>query len=130
MFSFLPFFFATATDQCDQSGFFDFVPWYHYLPQGDFAGCDIKKFTIFPSDKVPSDVPLVLLAVIDDVLRVAALVALGYLLYGAFLYSGSQGNSEQTSRAQSTLINALVGLAVATTAVAIVSFLGATLGGS
>jgi hypothetical protein len=51
--------------------FFGLVPWYDYLPAGDFnAGCNITNFTILPTGGAPSDVPLVFLAVVDDLLRI------------------------------------------------------------
>lgn len=120
--------FASQADVCAGKGFLGLEPWYHYLPDDRFDGCDIKKFTILPSDSTPSDVPLVLLAIVDDLLRIAAFVALGFILYGAFLYVGSQGSPDQTARAQSTIINAVLGLALAIASIGFVSFLGARLG--
>jgi hypothetical protein len=50
------------------------------------------------------------------------------VLIGAFQYVGSRGNAERTASAQSTIISALTGLAVALVAVAFVAFLGNRLG--
>ncbi len=124
-----------ATDACDKSGgFFGLSPWWAYLPSssyfnGDKSTCEITNFNVLGGGGQPSDAALVLLAVVDDLLRVAGLVAVGFIIYGAFQYVGSQGNSEQTAKAQSTIINALIGLAIAVTAVVFVSFLGSQLGG-
>lgn len=120
---------AATLDTCQKSDFFGLVPWYHYLPTSDFSGCSIRNFNLLPGAGQTSDVPLVLLAVIDDLLRVAALVAIGFVLYGAFQLVTSQGEAEATARARTTIINALIGMAVAILAVALVSFLGAKLGG-
>jgi hypothetical protein len=76
----------------------------------------------------PKDVSLVLLAVIDDLLRLAGLLAVGYVIYGAIRYILSQGSPEETAKAQSTIVNALIGLALAMLAVGIVSFVGGKLG--
>ncbi len=122
--------------------FFGLVPWYQYLG-GRFKGgsgpdnCDIKCFNVTDQGAGAvdqcgdgkSDLPLILLAVIDDMLRIAAFMAIAYVFYGAFQYVGSQGDPDGTSRAQKTVINSLVGLALAITSVAIVSFLGKSLGG-
>jgi hypothetical protein len=114
--------------------FLGLVPWYHYLNDGNFkdsAGnltCDIHKFALVPKNS-NSDVPLVLLAVVDDLLRIAGIVAVAFVIVGAFKYVASQGNPEDTAKAQSTIINALIGMAVAIIAVGIVSFLGKELGG-
>lgn len=121
-------------DTCVKSGgFFGFIPWYHYLPPADFgSGCDITNFTVLPPTGSQSvgDVPLILLAVVDDLLRIAGIVAIGFVLTGAVQYITSQGSPDQTNKARSTIINALIGLAITIVAVAFVSFLGSTLGGS
>ncbi|HEY5442185.1 MAG TPA: hypothetical protein VIJ68_01455 [Candidatus Saccharimonadales bacterium] len=123
-----------ATPYAAQSGcekqFFGLTPWYAYLPASDFQGCDIHDFTFFPTSSTSlGDVPLVLLAVVDDLLRIAGIVAVGFVVYGAVQYIASQGSPDATSKAQSTIINALLGLAIAVLATAFVAFLGNKLGG-
>ena len=137
---------TTAADTCDRlhksGGFFGLVPWYHYLPATDFGPatsngvstkfgvCDLNSnFTLLPTSGGTSDVALILLAIVDDLLRVAALVAIGFVFYGAIKYITSQGNSDGTSKAQGTVINALIGLAISVIAVAAVSYIGNQLGG-
>ena len=121
--------FAGTFNTCSSSGsFFGLVPWWQYLPAGDFNGCNIQNFNLLPSQGAPSDIPYVLLAVVDDLLRIAGIIAVGFVFYGAVLYITSQGNSDQTAKAQHTLINALVGLAIAIVAIVFVSFLGSKLG--
>jgi hypothetical protein len=82
-----------------------------------------------PGSNSPGDIPLILLAVVDDLLHVAGLVAVAYVLYGGFQYVSSQGQSDKTARAQNTIIDALVGVAIAVVAISVVSFLGNKLGG-
>ncbi len=117
-----------AADACDKSGgFFGFVPWYHYL-QVNPGTCEVTNFTLLGNGK-NSDIPLILLAVIDDLLRLAGMIAVAFIIYGGIQFVASRGNSEKTARAQSTVLNALTGLAVTVIAVAFVSFLGSKLGG-
>lgn len=120
-----------AVDACQKGNdFFGLIPWYHYLPAGSLdSNCDIKKFNILPTSSTPSDVPLVLLAVIDDLLRIAAMVAIAFVIYGAIRMITSQGSPEETSKAQTTIINALIGVAIAIIAAGFVNFLGTRLGG-
>jgi hypothetical protein len=101
--------------------FFGLVPWYQYLPLTN--QCDIAMFTLLPSDADPSkagdkahpsDVPLVLLAII----------------YGGVQYISSQGSPDGTNKARQTILNALIGLAVSLIAVGAVSFIGNQLGSS
>lgn len=106
--------------------FFGLTPWYHYLPDGKFEGCNIKHFNLLGKN---SDVPLVLLAIVDDLLRIAGIVAVAFVIVGAFKYVASQGSPDETAKAQSTIVNALIGLALATISVGIVSFIGSNLGG-
>jgi hypothetical protein len=134
--------------KCTKRGFFGLAPWYKYLGSELYAKsvekngitiitkCDVKCFNIFDTGskkndcgQTKSDIPLVLLAVIDDLLRIAAITAVGFVVYGAFQFIGSQGDSEATVRARTTIINALIGLALAMTAVSIVTFIGNRLGG-
>jgi hypothetical protein len=135
----LPTTVANDVTKCNQN-FFGLKPWYAYLPDseigvrktGDAAPdpCGIKCFNIFvqkqPNDcgETASDVPGIVLAIIDDLLRIAGLVAVVFVLIGAFQYVGSRGNAERAASAQSTIISALTGLAVALVATAFVAFLG------
>lgn len=123
--------FAVDLDPCQKGNdFFGLLPWYHYLPSGSLdSSCNVKEFNILPGTNTPSDVPLVFIAVIDDLLRIAALVAIGFVIVGAIRLITSQGNPEDTSKAQSTIINALVGVAIAIISAGIVNFLGNKLGG-
>lgn len=113
---------------CNHSNFLGLIPWYHYLPPGDFDGCTIKDFNFLPPGG-QSDIPLILLAVVDDLLRIAGVVAVAFVVIGAFKYVASQGDPEGTAKAQSTIINALLGTAIAIAATLFVDFLGRQLGG-
>ncbi len=132
-------FYLLAVAKCQNGGgFFGLLPWYHYLADGNFyhddanghSMCDFKHFTFLPGSSNTSDIPLVLLAIVDDLLRIAAIVTLAFVMYGAFKYVASQGDPEGTAQAQKTVINSLIGVALAMTAVAIVSFMGTKFGGN
>lgn len=115
--------------ECASKGLFGLIPWYNYINDSEhFKGCELHKFTLLPRNGHATDVPLVLLAIVDDLLRIAGIVAVAFVLVGALKYVTSQGNPEDTASAQSTIVNALIGLAIATVAVGLVSFLGHALG--
>lgn len=130
---------ATAPQAC-RNGFFGLRPWYYYLPDNDF-GVKVQtgpgQFQTFPCDinnnfsflGNGSDLPLVALAIVDDLLRIAGIAAVAFIIYGGIQYVASQGNPEKTTRARSTIVNALTGLAFALVAIAFVTFLGNQLGG-
>jgi hypothetical protein len=67
------------------------------------------------------------LAVIDSIARISGLVAVAFVLSGAFRYITSSGNPEATARARSTIINALIGVAVVVVAIGFITFLGRSL---
>jgi len=124
--AFIPTIFA-AGNACKQT-FLGLVPWYQYLEYGkisDLGGaCGVRSFQLLGAG---SDIPLVLLAIVDDLLRISGLVAVIFVIYGGIQYATSQGNPDQAAKAQSTIINALIGLALAIVSVAIVTFIGSRL---
>jgi len=122
-----PFQLLAASNSCSKGSFLGLESWFHYLPSGDFnSDCNITKFTTLGSK---SELLLIGLAVLDDLIRIAALVAVGYVIYGGIQYVTSQGSPDATSKAQQTIINALIGVVVAIMAASIVGFIGARLGG-
>ncbi len=127
-------FVAAIGDPCQpgaKSNFLSFPHWYEYM-HGVIAatpGADLRKGAP-PADTICSpsiqninDVWLIVAAVIEILLRVAALVAVFMIIYGAITYVTSQGVPEKTSNAKDTIANALIGLAIAITASAIVAFI-------
>lgn len=73
-------------------------------------------------DNTPQDVEVESLAitVLTYVLGISGLVAVVFLIIGGFNYITAQGNEEQTKKATSTLLNAVIGLIVIFAAFAIV----------
>jgi len=115
---------------CASGDFLGFKSWYHYLDLDRSQDrCEIKSFQILPANGHPSDIPLVLIAVIDDLLRIAGIVAVAFVIVGAIQMITSQGSPDQAANGRSTVVNALVGLAIAMIAVVFVSFLGNKLAG-
>jgi hypothetical protein len=110
---------------CGYPEFFGLKPWYYYLETD--GKCNVTQFQVLPETGV-SDFFLVALVIVDDLLRIAGFVAIGYIIYGGILYVTSQGSPDQTGKAQNTIINALIGLVIASIAVAAVSFIGSRIG--
>ena len=67
------------------------------------------------------------MAIVDILLRIVGLVSVGFVIYGGFRYITSQGEPDATKKALATVVNALIGMAIAIFAVTIVSFMGSTL---
>ncbi len=103
-----------------------FVPWYKYLP-GEVVN-DKCNPTFNKTDKGNYDlskgVPLILFAIIEFLLRISGLIAIGYIIYGSIQYIMSQGQPENLKGAKSTITNAITGLVVVMLATGLVQFLG------
>lgn len=115
--------FAATAAKCSTSvlGFLDFPTWYKYLNPSFSNGECVLSFDI------KQDIPRVLLAVFEILLRVGGMVAVGFIIFGGFQYMLSQGEPERTKGARSTILNALIGLAISLSAVAIVNLIGRNL---
>ena len=102
---------------CTGGSFLGFPTWYEYLPSATVGGTCSPQLTSL------SDIWLIVAAVIEILLRVAALVAFGFVVYAGFLYLTSQGEPDKTVRARTGLIDALVGLVIAIMAAVVVGFI-------
>lgn len=124
---------AAKSDECHVTGsLLGFPTWYEYLEVG-VKGEDRCAIT-GPDDPKGSGefsfakaLPRIGLAIIDILLRIIGLVSVGFVIYGGFRYITSQGEPDATKKAQGTVVNALIGMAIAIFAVTIVSFVGSTL---
>lgn len=121
-------FFAAAGDNCNfgsSTSFFGFPRWYEYLPGVQTLSDPSNphsQLSCTPQLTNFANIWLILAAIIGILLRVAALAAVGFVIYGGISYITSQGDPEPTAKAKGTIVNALVGLAIAVMAAAIVTF--------
>jgi hypothetical protein len=115
---------------CAKPTFFGLVPWYQYLTLD--ANCSVTNFNSYTNSNnvIGGNSPFLLigLAVLDDLIRIAALVAVGFVITGGIKYVTSQGSPDATSNAQQTITNALIGLVLAVMAASLVAFLGNKIG--
>lgn len=119
--------FAANAQSCSRS-FLGLEAWFNYLPPSAFrSDCTIQNFDVLGAN---SGLLLIGLAILDDLIRVAGLIAVGYVIYGGFQYMISQGAPDATKKAQQTIINAVVGLAIAILSASIVTFIGTRLNGA
>lgn len=112
--------FADA-NACGDGGFPGFPTWYAYLQTTNVDG------NCTPTISGLNDIWLVVAAVIEILLRVAALVAVFFVIYGGVKYIISQGNPDETTQARMTIINAMIGLFIAVSAAAIVQFIAGSI---
>lgn len=132
---------TVPTDSCHH-GLLGIPRWYDYLDLGNKNGdpCAIvgPGHTKTGDPCKPTDssgcefdwgraLPRVALAVVNILLRVAGLIAVGFTIYGGFRYILSQGEPEATKKAKGTIISASVGLVITMSASLAVGFVGGLL---
>lgn len=107
---------------CQAKGISIIPPWYKYIPKDEQASAASGKCEL--SFTFPDDIGAILLAVVEILLRIGAIVAIFYIIYGGFIYMTSQGEPDKAKNAQQTITNAVIGLVIALLATGVVSFLG------
>lgn len=116
--------FAVACKPGAGGNFLGLPTWYKYLDGQNLGGkCTVQ----IDLTNHPGQVSLILLALVEILLRVAGLVAVGFVIYGGFRYITSQGEPENTKAALHTIINALIGVGIAVIASVVVSFIARSL---
>jgi hypothetical protein len=103
----------------DCSSFLGFPTWYKYIH--DPNNCSVIQINGI------NDVWLIVAAIIEILLRIAGLFAVAFVMYGGFQYLTSQAEPDKTSKAKSTIINALIGLAIAVLASVIINFVAGSI---
>ncbi len=94
------------------SSFLSFPTWYEFL------NCNPN-----PEITKISDVWLIVVAIVDILLRIAAILAVGFIIYGGIKYTTSQGSPDQTTSARNVIISAVIGLGITIVATIVVSFI-------
>jgi TRAP-type C4-dicarboxylate transport system permease small subunit len=100
---------------CDHP-FLGFPSWTRGLTI-DGANCTISNFAL-------NGVWVIVLNVLEILLRVGALMAVGYIIYGGFKMISSQGQPDHVKSAKDTITNAVVGVIitmVSATAVSVIA---------
>lgn len=116
-----------ACTEAKNNTFFGLPVWYKYLPYEWVESVQDCRINIDIKEK-PEQLALIGFAAIDILLRVAGIAAVAFVIYGGIQYILSQGEPDGVSRAKNTIVNALIGLAIALIASSLVAFVGKTIG--
>lgn len=126
---------AQLPRDCGSSSFLGLPTWHKYLQvaEDDTGRCTVTG----PTKKDPASdrenfdweagLGRIALAIVEIMLRIVGLVAVGYVIYGGIKYILSQGEPDKTKSAKNTVVNALIGAAIAIAATAIVNLIGGAL---
>ena len=112
---------------CRSGEFFGFPAWYEYLDvtADEHGGCNVSTIR-YPDGSLnaAATIGAVLLAIVEMLLRIAGVVAVGFVVYGGVSYTTSQGMPEKTAASKNIILNGLIGLVIASLAVVIVNLVG------
>ena len=110
---------AASVNCTNKTTFLGLPSWYEFLDvtdDGTGNGCSVRA----PQDK--SILVLIMLAIIDILLKLAALIAVVFVVYGGFRFTTAQGSPEGVASGKKTILNAIIGLVIAVLASQIVKF--------
>ena len=103
------------------NGNFLLPTWHKYLEHDNECRLNLDDFT-FPGDITP-----IVLAVVEILLRIGVLAAVGYVIYGGIMFMTSQGEPDKAANARKIIINAVIGLVIGLVATGVVNFIGGKL---
>lgn len=97
-----------------------FPTWFRYLELD--GECNVVGPRNIGGFDWPKAAGYVAVAILEILLRIGALVAVGYVIYGGFKFITSQGEPENAKNARNTIINAIIGLVITIASSSIVAF--------
>lgn len=107
---------SAKSRDCEERRLLGLPFWHEYISD---ENCNIGQITDWPLTAGS-----VAIAFVEILLRIAGMVAVGYIIYGGFRYIVSQGEPDATKAARETILNAVIGLVIAIIATAVVNFIG------
>lgn len=119
---FLPVFFAPIAhaDKCkDEGTFLTIPPWYAGVCKKDTSGAATNDVEITNPE---SDIARIALNVFSIVIYVISYIAVAMVIFGGIKYAISTGDPAKATAARQTIQNALIGLLLGLSALAIVKF--------
>lgn len=113
-----------------QAKFLDFPTWYRGFPLEVNASRDacVLAEDAFKDEEIGLIILKIALNVVDIILRLVGIIAVGFVIWGGFQYIISRGEPEHTKSAIITIRNAVVGMVIAMVAAIVVSFIVSRLG--
>jgi hypothetical protein len=110
---------ATTHDNCSASdvNFLYFPTWYRGLE------CDADgNINIGQGTDLSTTIFKIALNIIDIALRIAGILAVGFVIWGGFQYVLARGEPEKAKQALDTILKAVIGAVIAMIAAMVVSF--------
>lgn len=105
-----------AVGSCGVNGVLGFRPWYYGLCESDNPKSPILTPDKDDEGAIARFVWTIVLNVLMDLMVAIGYLALGFVIYGGYLYILSQGDPGRATKAKKTLTNAIVGTIIALSA--------------
>lgn len=99
---------------CTSGDFFGFPSWDSCLP---------KRVDGSPAINSLSDIWLIAFPIVESMIRAAAYIAVGYIIWGGIKFIKSQGEPGEITQARSIIQNAVIGLVICILSVTVVRFI-------
>jgi hypothetical protein len=109
---------VTQFAACTGGSFFGFSPWYACLPKDADGHPKLTKL---------EDLWLIAFPLIETLIKAAGYVAVGFILWASVRFIKSQGNPGEIAAARDTIRDAVIGLVICLSSVAIVQFMASRL---
>lgn len=106
---------ALGGGNCGVEGYLGFKPWYYGLCKDD-SSPDIAVPAKGDDEELARFVWTIVLNVLVDLTVAIGYLALGFVIYGGYLYIMSQGDPGRAMRGKKTLMNAIIGTVIALSA--------------
>jgi hypothetical protein len=103
---------------CASGQVLTFPAWYRGLQ--DPSTCDVKIANLTQIWVIP-------LNIIEIMMQIAGYAATGLLIWGGIKYATSQGEPSHIKEAKDTILNAIIGLGIVLSSVAIINFIASKL---
>lgn len=112
---------GVGVEDCSRS-ILGFPTWYRYLELDGVCNVSgpLNEDNRFDWQRAAGYIAV---AVLEILLRLGALVAVGYVIYGGFKFITSQGEPENAKNARNTILNAIIGLVITIASASIVAFI-------
>jgi ABC-type Fe3+ transport system permease subunit len=107
---------------CAGGSFLGFPKWYKYIDGYTVPAGQPGEGSCTPKVEHIGDIWLIVAAFVEILLRIGALLAIIFVIYGGIQYITSQGEPNKTNQARQTVINALIGLVISIGATTIITF--------
>ena len=110
---------ASGTTSCPGTSFLGLRSWYYGLTN---SNCQIDS-DAFKGDEMKTSIWTIVLNIMYDLMVVVGILAVGFIIYGGYMYMTAGGDPGRAAKAQKSLYSAIIGLIISLLATTITNFI-------